>query len=92
MSDAESVAAFSDKFIVKAAVVVDYLRNLEVIQFKKKKRTEERAKESREAKGRSYEDYDSADLCKYAANMKKLVGNNDIVYLIDFGPIRPKTH
>ena len=72
LSDAESVAAFSDKFIVKVSLEVDYLRHLEVIQVKKKKRTEERAKESREAKERSYEDYDWADLCENAAQMKKL--------------------
>ena len=46
MSNPESVAAFSDKFIVKAKFVVDYLKHLEVMEFKKKKRAEERARES----------------------------------------------
>ena len=50
MSDPESVAAFSDKFIVKAKFVVDYLKHLEVMEFKKKKRTEERARESQKTK------------------------------------------
>ena len=72
LSDAESVAAFSDRFIVKAAHVVDYLHHLDVIKFKKKKRTEERAKESREAKERSYGDYDWAELCQDTTKMKKL--------------------
>ena len=45
MSDPESVAAFSNKFVVKAKFVVDYLKHLEVKEFKKKKRAEERARE-----------------------------------------------
>ena len=72
----DGTLVLSDAELLKgAALVVDYLRHLEVIQFtvcKKKKRTEERAKESREAKERSYEDYVWADLCKDAAEMKKL--------------------
>ena len=54
MSDPESVAAFSDKFIVKATFVVDYLKHLEVMEFKKKKRAEERARESKKTKEKVY--------------------------------------
>lgn len=36
----------------------------EVLQFKRKKRAEERAKESREAKDISHEDYPWIELCK----------------------------
>jgi len=37
--------------------VVDYLQHLEVLEFKRKKRAKEKAKESRKAKDKSYEDY-----------------------------------
>ena len=50
MSDPESVAALSDKFIV------DYLNHLEVMEIKKKKRAEERAKESQKTKEKVYND------------------------------------
>ena len=52
--DPESMAGFADKFIVKPKFVVDYLQHLEVMEFKRKKRLEERASESREARGKSY--------------------------------------
>ena len=64
MSDPESVAAFSDKFIVKAKFVVDYLKHLEVMEFKKKKRAEERARESQKTKEKVYVDYAWKDLCE----------------------------
>ena len=57
LSDSESVAAFSDKFIVKPKFVVEHLKHLEVVDFKKKKRAEERAKESQKAKEKNHEDY-----------------------------------
>lgn len=57
LSDPESIALFAVKFIVKSKFVVDYLQHLEVLEFKRKKRTEEKAKLSREAKDKSYEDY-----------------------------------
>ena len=50
MTDPESLAAFSDKFIVKEKFVVDYLKHIEVMEFKKKKRAEERARESQKTK------------------------------------------
>ena len=58
-SDSESVAAFSDKFIVKPKIVGEYLTHHDVVDFKKKKkkRAEERAKESLKAKEKKYEDY-----------------------------------
>ena len=46
LSDPESVAAFADKFIVKSKFVVDCLQNLEVIEFKRKKRMDEKARKS----------------------------------------------
>ena len=48
LSDPESVALFANKFIVKSKFVVDYLQHLEVLEFKRKKRAEEKAKLSRE--------------------------------------------
>ena len=57
LSDPESVAKFGDKFIVKP---------------KLKKRLEERAGESREARETSYENYHWANLCEDATNLKKL--------------------
>ena len=63
LSDSESVAAFSDKFIVKPKFVVGHLKHLEVVDFKNKKRAEERAKESQKAKEKNYEDYAWKDIC-----------------------------
>ena len=37
LSDSKSVAAFSDKFIVKPKIVVEYLMHLDVVDFKKKR-------------------------------------------------------
>ena len=42
LSDSASVAPFADKFIVKSKFVVDYLQHLVVLEFKRKKRAEER--------------------------------------------------
>ena len=72
LSDPESVARFGDKFIVKPKFVVDYLHHIEVREFKKKKRLTERARESREAREKSYDDYHWATLCEDAAKLKKL--------------------
>ena len=71
-SDSESVATFSDKFIVKLRIVVECLTHLDVVDFKKKKKAEERAKESLKAKEKKYEDYAWNDLCEDAAKLKKL--------------------
>ena len=72
MSNPESVAAFSDKFIVKAKFVVDYLKHLEVMEFKKKKRAEERARESQKTKENVYADYAWKDLCEDSTKLKQL--------------------
>jgi len=72
LSDSESVAAFSDKFIVKPKFVVEHLKHLEVVDFKKKKRAEERAKESQKAKEKNYEDYAWKDLCEDPTKLQKL--------------------
>ena len=72
LSDPESVAKFGDKFIVKPKFVVEYLQHLEVIEFEKKKRLKERARESREAREKSCEDYHWANLCEDATKLKKL--------------------
>lgn len=42
------------------------------MEFKKKKRLEERARESREAREKCYKDYHWANLCEDAAKLKKL--------------------
>lgn len=72
LSDSESVAAFSDKFIVKPKFVVEYLTHIDVVYFKKKKRAEERAKQSQKAKEKNYEDYAWKDLCEDPTKLKKL--------------------
>ena len=72
MSDPESVGAFSNKFIVKAKFVVDYLKHLEVMEFKKKKRAEERARESQKTKEKVYADYAWKDLCEDSTKLKQL--------------------
>ena len=72
MSDSESVAAFYDKFIVKPKFVVEHLKHLEVVDFKKKKRAEERAKESQRAKEKNHEDYAWKDLCEDPTKLQKL--------------------
>ena len=72
LTDPESVAAFADKFIVKSKFVIDHLHRLEVMEFKRKKRMEEKARESRETKEKSYDDYPWADLCEDAAKLRKL--------------------
>ena len=72
LSDSESVARFGDKLIVKPKFVVDYIQHLEVMEFKKKKRLKERARETREARGKSYEDYHWVYLSEDAAKLKKL--------------------
>ena len=72
LSDSESVAAFSDKFIVKPKFVVEYLTHLDVVDFEKKKRAEESAKESLKAKEKNYEDYAWNDLCEDPTKLKEL--------------------
>ena len=75
LSDPESVALFVDKFIVKSKFVVDYLQHLDALEFKRKKkkrRAEEKAKLSRDAKGKSYEDYPWTELCEDLTKFKKL--------------------
>ena len=52
--------------------MVDYLQHLEVLEFKRKKRVEEKPKESAEAKDKSYEDYPWTELCKDVTKLKKL--------------------
>ena len=55
LSDSESIAAFCDKFIVKPKFGVEHLMHLDVVDFKNKKRGEERAKESQKAKEKNYD-------------------------------------
>ena len=44
----------------------------EVVEFKRKKRAEEKAKESREIGGKSYEDFLWIELCEDVTKLKKL--------------------
>ena len=46
--------------------------HLNVVDFKKKKRAEDRAKESQNAKEKNYEDYAWKDLCEDSPKLKKL--------------------
>ena len=73
MSDPESVAAFSDKFIVNAKFVVDYLKHLEVMEFKKKKRAERSVRgRARKPRKKSNADYAWKDLCEDSTKLKQL--------------------
>ena len=72
LSGSESVAAFSDKFIVKPKFAVEHLKHLEVVDFKKKKRAVERAKESQKAKEKNHKDYAWEDLCEDPTKLQKL--------------------
>ena len=60
------------QIILKSKFVVDYLQHLVVLEFKRKKRAEERAKESREANDKSREDYPWTELCEDVTKLKKL--------------------
>ena len=60
-------------FIVKSKFVVDYLQHFEVLEFKRKKRAEEKAKLSRDAKDESYEDYPRTELCEDLTKLKDMV-------------------
>ena len=56
-------------FIVKQmSVFVLHLTHIDVVAFKKKKRAEERAKESQKATEKNYEDYAWRDLCEHSTN------------------------
>ena len=48
-----------------------YLKHLDVLDFEKKKRAEERAKESQKATEENYEDYAWKDLCENLTKLKK---------------------
>ena len=72
LSHPETVALFADKYIVKSKFLVDYLQHLEVLEFKRKKRAEEKAKLSRDAKDQSSEDYPWTELCEDLTKLKKL--------------------
>ena len=51
---------------------MDYLKHLEVTEFKTKKRAEERARESKKTKGKVYADYAWKDLCEDSTKLKQL--------------------
>jgi len=51
---------------------MDYLQYLEVLEFKGKRRAEEKAKESREVNDKSQEDYPWTELCEDVTKLKKL--------------------
>ena len=72
LSDSESVAAFYDKFVVRPKFVIEYLTHLDVVDFKKKQRAEERAKESQTGKEKNYENYAWKNLCEDPVKLKKL--------------------
>ena len=44
-----------------------------MLEIKRKRRADEKAKESREAKDKSYEDYPWAELCEDVTKLKKRV-------------------
>ena len=72
LSVSENVAAFADKFIVKTSLVVEYLRHIEVKEFKKKKRAEKAKEKPKIAKEKKCEDYDWMSLCGKGGELRKL--------------------
>ena len=72
MSNPESISAFADKFIVQPRIVLDYLQHLQVLDFRKKKRTDGRAKKAQDANNKLYQDYDWDDLCEQEHRLKDL--------------------
>lgn len=67
LTDLKIIAAFADKFIVKSTFVHNHLHHLKVMEFKRKKRMEEKVRKSRKAKEKSYDHYPWVDLCENAA-------------------------
>ena len=67
----ESISTFS---------VVDYLQHLELLEFKRKKRAEERTKDGRKVKENLYEDYPCAEQCEDVTKLKK-VRVSEYIYL-----------
>ena len=61
LSNPESISAFI-KFIVQPRLVLDYLQHLQVLDFRKKKRADERAKKAKDANNKLYQNYDWDDL------------------------------
>ena len=72
LSNPESISAFADKFIVQPRIVLDYLQHLQVLDFRKKKRTDERAKKAKDPNNKLYQDYDWDDLCEQEHRLKDL--------------------
>ena len=58
-------------FIVKQMFFLLLLTHIDVVDFKKKKRAEERAKESQKATEKNYEDYAWKDLCEDPTKTEK---------------------
>ena len=59
-------------FIVKQKFFVLYLTHLDLVGFKKKKRAEERAKESQKATEKTHGNYAWKDLCEDPIKLKRL--------------------
>lgn len=58
LGDNNSVKAFPDKFVVKEALVREYLEHLENLELGKQLRSRQRERERIENKAKIYEDYD----------------------------------
>ena len=72
LSDEDSVAAFADRYIVKPKFVVSYLQHLDVLDFKRNKRKEERAKTKKEEEEKACGDYDWEVLCENSEELNRL--------------------
>jgi len=59
-------------FIVKKKFAIEYLMHLDVVDFKRNTRAEERAKENQRVKEKNNEDYAWKDLCENLTKLKKL--------------------
>ena len=64
-----SESSISDKFI-KKKFAIEYLMHLDVVDFKRNKRAEEKAKENQRVKEKNNEDYAWKDLCENPTKLK----------------------
>jgi hypothetical protein len=71
-SDPESVSAFADKYIVKPKLVLEYVKHLEVKEWKKEKNRNETAENVKRAKEKMYSDYAWDNVVKDDKELKRL--------------------
>ena len=71
-SDPESISVFGDKYIVKTKLVLEYVKHLEVKEWKKEKKRNKTEENVKRAKEKMYSDYKWDNLVKDDKELKKL--------------------